>query len=129
MAENRFHRGRSRVIAAGLALFALALIVVAPFVSISLQKLPMPMMPGMMHHPMMEMDEHHSGHKPVLMPIDHAEACGYCVLLSHMPGIQPELITPLHTLFLLQGFQPSSPLLEIRHFFAWLYPHPRAPPA
>ncbi len=26
----------------------------------------------------------HTGHE---MPLDHAEACGYCVLLAHVPGL------------------------------------------
>jgi hypothetical protein len=25
----------------------------------------------------------HTGHE---LPLDHAEACGYCVLLAHVPG-------------------------------------------
>jgi hypothetical protein len=43
-------------------------------------------MPGMHHDmSMMSMDEHH-GDMPHTMPLDHAEACGYCVLLAHVPG-------------------------------------------
>ncbi|STQ09857.1 Uncharacterised protein [Enterobacter cloacae] len=43
-------------------------------------------MPGMHHDmSMMSMDEHH-GDMQHSMPVDHAEACGYCVLLAHVPA-------------------------------------------
>lgn len=40
MAENIFHRDNSKRFAAWLALFAIALIIVAPLISVSLQKRP-----------------------------------------------------------------------------------------
>ncbi|CCG33837.1 FIG00732463: hypothetical protein [Klebsiella aerogenes EA1509E] len=87
--------------AAWLALFAILLIVVAPLISVSLQKDPMSAMPGMHHAmPMGESHDGMSGHEMVMMhgadsasqpahsmPVDHAEACGYCVLLAHVPGL------------------------------------------
>ena len=73
-----------------LALFAILLIVVAPLISVSLQKDPMSAMPGMHHAmPMGESHDGMSGHEMVMMhgadsasqpahsmPVDHAEACG-----------------------------------------------------
>ena len=72
--------------AAWLALCAMALIIFAPLVSISLQQSPMNAMPGMHHEMSMPMTAHHSS-APETMPIDHGEACGYCVLLTHVPGL------------------------------------------
>jgi len=40
------------------------------------------------------MDAHH-GDTPHTMPVDHAEACGYCVLLAHVPGMMLALIVLL----------------------------------
>jgi hypothetical protein len=51
-------------------------------------------MPGMHHDmSMMSMDEHHGDMHT--MPVDHAEACGYCVLLAHVPGVMLALIVLL----------------------------------
>jgi hypothetical protein len=62
-------------------------------------------MPGMHHDmSMMSMDEHH-GDMPHTMPVDHAEACGYCVLLAHVPGVMLALIVLLSVV--LQGFALS----------------------
>ncbi len=103
MVSNSFQQTTPKRRAAWLALLAILLIVVAPLISVSLQKDPMSAMPGM-HHAMMmdsssasmaQMPGHkmammhstdgatHTGHE---MPLDHAEACGYCVLLAHVPG-------------------------------------------
>ena len=83
--DNVLHRHNWKRAAALTALFAILLIVVAPLISISLQKDPMSAMPGMHHDmSMMSMDEHH-GDMPHTMPVDHAEACGYCVLFSACP--------------------------------------------
>ncbi|EMV0167561.1 DUF2946 family protein, partial [Klebsiella variicola] len=103
MVSNSFQQTTPKRRAAWLALLAILLIVVAPLISISLQKDPMSAMPGM-HHAMMmdsssasmaQMPDHemammystdgamHTGHE---LPLDHAEACGYCVLLAHVPG-------------------------------------------
>ncbi len=104
MVSNSFQQTTPKRRAAWLALLAILLIVVAPLISVSLQKDPMSAMPGM-HHAMMmdsssanmaQMPGHkmammhstdgatHTGHE---MPLDHAEACGYCVLLAHVPGL------------------------------------------
>jgi hypothetical protein len=84
-------------------------------------------MPGMHHDmSMMSMDEHH-GDMQHTMPVDHAEACGYCVLLAHVPGVMLALIVLLSVV--LQGFALSR---RVRRsalaLFPWLYPDTRAPP-
>lgn len=104
MVSNSFQQTTPKRRAAWLALLAILLIVVAPLISVSLQKDPMSAMPGMHHATMMDsssasmaqMPGHkmammhstdgatHTGHE---MPLDHAEACGYCVLLAHVPEI------------------------------------------
>lgn len=126
--DNRFHRSRSKAIAAGFALFAIALIIVAPLISVSLQKDPMSAMPGMMHHEMPMMSEHHEGHKPVLMPADHAEACGYCVLLAHVPGLILLLVVLVCALLLRLRLRLPRFVIQSWHFSPWLSPPPRAPP-
>lgn len=128
MADNWFHRSGSKRSATWLALFAIALIVVAPLISVSLQKDPMSAMPGMMHHQMPMMDEHHDGHKPALMPVDHAEACGYCVLLAHIPGLMLALVILVGALLLRIEVRPLRPAIQLWHYFPWLSPDPRAPP-
>lgn len=128
MAGNSFHRSHSKRLAAWFALFAIALIIVAPLISVSLQKDPMSAMPGMMHHDMPMMGEHHDGHKPALMPVDHAEACGYCVLLAHVPGLILALILLISALLLRLREPPPRPAIQAWHFFPWLFPQTRAPP-
>jgi len=49
--RNVFHQYAAQRAAAGLALFAILLILVAPLISVSLQQDPMSAMPGM-HHEM-----------------------------------------------------------------------------
>lgn len=135
---------------AWLALFAMALIIVAPLISIALQKDPMLAMPGMhhdmsampkahMHHDMSAMPKTHMHHDmggmhsehrdpPVTMPLDHAEACGYCVLMAHVPGVM------LLAILLLCGrISPERPAplrrrVHLRRFFPWQWPDTRAPP-
>jgi hypothetical protein len=81
--DNVLHQHNWKRAAALTALFAILLIVVAPLISVS-QKDPMSAMPGMHHDmSMMSMDEHHGD---MHTPVDHAEACGYCVLLAHVPA-------------------------------------------
>ncbi|MEI9581547.1 DUF2946 domain-containing protein [Enterobacter asburiae] len=93
--DNVLHQPDRKRAAALTALFAILLIVVAPLISVSLQKDPMSAMPGMHHDmSMMSMDEH-QGDMPHTMPVDHAEACGYCVLLAHVPGVMLALIVLL----------------------------------
>lgn len=86
MSGHYFHHIYRKQTAAWPALFAIALIIVAPLISVSLQKDTMQMMPGVMHHHTPMINEHHVGHKPTQMPEDHAEACAYCMLLVHVLG-------------------------------------------
>ena len=98
--------------AAWFALFAILLIIVAPLISVSLQQDPMSTMPGM-HHDMSMMAEHaetHSSAAPMTMPVDHGEACGYCVLLAHVPGLILALVILLCGVLLIQKKMPT--LLE-----------------
>lgn len=128
MAENRFHRSHSKQVATWFALLAIALIIVAPLISVSLQKSPMSMMPGMMHHDMPMTDNHHLDPVLVQMPVDHAEACGYCVLFAHVPGLILALALLIYALLLRFRKRPALPVIQVWHFFPWLYPDTRAPP-
>ncbi|HIE5390731.1 TPA: DUF2946 domain-containing protein [Enterobacter cancerogenus] len=127
--DNVLHQHKRKRAAALTALFAILLIVVAPLISVSLQKDPMSAMPGMHHHDMstMSMDEPH-GDTPHAMPVDHAEACGYCVLLAHVPGVMLALIVLLSAVLLRTREQPPRQTVSHWHFFPWLYPDTRAPP-
>lgn len=120
------HQAQWQRIAAGLALFAILMIVFAPLVSVSLQKDPMSAMPGM-HHDMSMMAEHHHA-PPESTPVDHAEACGYCVLLAHVPGVILALVLLLCAVLLRQRLTPLRPAVYHWHFFPWLRPDTRAPP-
>lgn len=116
--------------AACLALFAILLIVIAPLISVALQKDPMSAMPGM-HHEMSSMTKHagpHGDSPPVPMPVDHGEACGYCVLLAHVPGLILALVILLCGVLLRVPCNPIRPTVQHWHFFPWLYPDTRAPP-
>ncbi|MFU0920152.1 DUF2946 domain-containing protein [Kluyvera sichuanensis] len=113
--------------AAWLALFAMALIIVAPLISMSLQQSPMSAMPGMHHDMSMSMPTHHSA--PESMPIDHGEACGYCVLLTHVPGLILALCVLLSVLMLRVATASFPPLVFHWRYFPWLFPDTRAPPA
>jgi hypothetical protein len=126
--DNVLHRHNWKRAAALTALFAILLIVVAPLISISLQKDPMSAMPGMHHDmSMMSMDELH-GDMPHSMPVDHAEACGYCVLLAHVPGMMLALIVLLSVVLQRSRVTPPQPPVSHWHFFPWLFPDTRAPP-
>ncbi|EAM8401067.1 DUF2946 domain-containing protein, partial [Salmonella enterica] len=95
---------------------------------VSLQKDPMSAMPGMHHDmSMMSMDAHH-GDTPHTMPVDHAEACGYCVLLAHVPGMMLALIVLLCVVLQRLRLKPPRQAVSYWHFFPWLYPDTRAPP-
>lgn len=140
---NLMHHSTWKRAAALTALFAILLIVIAPLISVALQKDPMSAMPGM-HHEMSMMPEHHAipehqampehhvmpEHQPApqSMPVDHAEACGYCVLLAHVPGVILALIVLLCGLLLRLRITPPRPAVRHWHFFPWLYPDTRAPP-
>ena len=126
--KHVFHHTRAQRSALWLALFAILLIVVAPLISVSLQKDPMSAMPGMHHDmSMMSMDEH-QGDMPHTMPVDHAEACGYCVLLAHVPGVMLALIVLLSAVLQRLRIKPPRQAVSHWHFFPWLYPDTRAPP-
>lgn len=75
-----------------------------------------------MHHDMsmMSMDEHH-GDMPHSMPVDHAEACGYCVLLAHVPGVMLALIVLLSVVLQRLRVKPPRQAVNHWHFFPWLY--------
>jgi hypothetical protein len=125
VSSNRFHGIALKRHAAWFALFAIALIIVAPLVSVSLQKDPMSAMPGM-HHAMSMDAEHHSSSQS--MPVDHAEACGYCVLLAHVPGLILALVILLCGLLLRCRVRLVRPAIKHWHYFPWLFPDTRAPP-
>lgn len=61
------------------------------------------------------------------MPLDHAEACGYCVLLAHVPGLL-FCAGCLLISVILRRVRVLFPCLVLkrRHFFPWLYPETRA---
>ncbi|MGX6598356.1 DUF2946 domain-containing protein [Klebsiella quasivariicola] len=145
MASNSFQQTTPKRRAAWLALLAILLIVVAPLISISLQKDPMSAMSDR-HHAMMmdsssasmaEMPAHemammhsadsatHTGHA---LPLDHAEACGYCVLLAHVPGLLFALALFVAMLLRRIRLPASHPVLKHWRYFSWLYPETRAPP-
>ncbi|EKM0374126.1 DUF2946 domain-containing protein [Cronobacter turicensis] len=136
MGSNIFYQSVFRYRAALLALFAILLIVVAPLISVSLQKDPMSAMSGMHHDmPMADMPDMHPGMhhempapQPVSMPVDHGEACGYCVLLAHVPGLL--LALALLVSFILQRVRLPVPHPVTRHwrFYPRLWPDTRAPP-
>ncbi|ELY4777928.1 DUF2946 domain-containing protein [Cronobacter turicensis] len=136
MGSNIFYQSVFRYRAALLALFAILLIVVAPLISVSLQKDPMSAMPGMHHEmPMADMPDMHPGMhhempapQSVSMPVDHGEACGYCVLLAHVPGLL--LALALLVSFILQRVRLPVPRPVARHwrFYPRLWPDTRAPP-
>lgn len=128
MTKNYFHRAGSKQATTWFALFTLMLVVVAPLISVFLQKDTMKMMPGMMHPHTPMMGAHHVGLKQGQMPDDHAEACGYCVLLAHVPGLLSAPAVLIFALMLRLSLQLPPPVIQLRHFFFWLYPHPRAPP-
>lgn len=125
MSRYYFHCIHRKQIAAWFALFAIALIIVAPLISVFLQKDTMKMMPGMTHHAPME-GMHHVGDKTV--PNEFTEACGYCVLLAHVPGLMFSLAGLICAQMLRIRLQLPWPAIQEKYFFPWLYPHTRAPP-
>ncbi len=123
--------------AAELALFSILLIVIAPLISVSLQKDPMSAMPGMHHAMMADMPHEQTMSLPAVspapqsthtMPLDHAEACGYCVLLAHVPGLLLALALLLTVILRRVRVLFPRQRLKRRHYFPWLYPETRAPP-
>ena len=124
--DNVLHQPDRKRTAALTALFAILLIVVAPLISVSLQKDPMSAMPGMHHDmSMMSMDARHGDMTSHTMPVDHAEACGYCVLLAHVPGVMLALIVLLIVVLQRLRLKPPRQAVSHWHFFPWLYPDTR----
>lgn len=116
------------------------LIVVAPLISVTLQNSAAPAkapVPGMMHHEMpmagMMMDHEMPSHAmsdsaSQTTHIDHAEACGYCVLLTHVPGLLL-LAVVLLSGWLRQKVVKRSCFVEPLWLFTpWSRPRSRAPP-
>lgn len=171
MVRNVFHQYAAQRAAAGLALFAILLILVAPLISVSLQQDPMSAMPGMHHEMSMPLHAHHDAASPLnemnmpmhahhdaaspptemgtplhahhdaasqsmshhqpspqSMPLDHAEACGYCVLLAHVPGLLFLVILLLLGRVLRICQVVARQPVQHWHFFPWLCPDTRAPP-
>ena len=125
MTSNRFHFSSLKRHAAWFALFAIALILVAPLISVSLQKDPMAAMPGMHHMMSMEGDAHMPSQGS---PVDHAEACGYCVLLAHVPGLILALVLMVCAIVFRCRTKPVPPEIKHWRYFPWLFPDTRAPP-
>lgn len=130
--KNAFHQWAVKRTATWLALFAILLILVAPLISVSLQQDPMSAMPGM-HHEMSMPMHHDMSSQPVTppqtsLPVDHAEACGYCVLLAHVPGLMLLVALLVIGRALRIRLTPARPVVKQWHFFPWLCPDTRAPP-
>nr|WP_258567284.1 DUF2946 domain-containing protein [Enterobacter sp. Colony194] len=119
--------------AAWAALFAMLLILVAPLISISLHNARItdaaPPSHSQHHH---EMPMHDSMaehvHSPGLTMVDHAEACGYCVLLSHVPGILLLALALVYALLRHIGRVNYPAVAVVYPPLIWLRPAPRAPP-
>lgn len=129
MLQGFFNRYRNRQYAAWFALFAMALIIVAPLISVSLQKDPMRSMPGMDHAMSMSHGHGDSGMThPASMPAHDMEACGYCVLFAHVPGLLVALVLVLSLLIRRQRLHIPPPLVLRWYFSPRLRPETRAPP-
>ena len=134
MVRAFFHRNSNLRYAALFALFAMALIIVAPLISVSLQKDPMAAMGHGMtmtggHHDMSHLGmDHHAPGNPDIMPVDHAEACGYCVLFAHVPAVLAALVLLL--CLLVRRIRLRIPPPPVAHWFysPHLLPETRAPP-
>lgn len=129
MSLTYFHRYRNKRYAALFALFAMALIIVAPLISVSLQKDPMAAMGHEMataggHHAM----DHRSADPPAAAPADHAEACGYCVLFAHVPALLAALVLLLCLLMRRIRLRIPPPLTACWLSTPRLRPETRAPP-
>lgn len=137
MVKRIFHQYAAKRAAAWLALFSILLILVAPLISVSLQHDSMNAMAGMHHEMSMPMPDHHQmSHAQMRhheipsqsMPLDHAQACGYCVLLAHVPGLIFLVAMLLLGRVLRLRLAPGRQKVLHWHFFPWLWPDTRAPP-
>ncbi|WLI76924.1 DUF2946 domain-containing protein [Kosakonia sp. H02] len=130
--KNAFHHNAAQRAATWLALFAILLILVAPLISTTLQQDPMSAMPGMHHEMSMPMPAHHEmshhEHSPQSLPVDHAEACGYCVLLAHVPGLIFLIVFLLLGRVLRMSKRPARQKNRHWYIFPGLWPDTRAPP-
>ncbi|XTZ39377.1 DUF2946 domain-containing protein [Salmonella enterica] len=124
--KNLFQHNAAQRVAAKLALFAILLILVAPLISMSLQH---ESMNGMHHDMSMSMHEHAAMDNPTQStPVNHVEACGYCVLLAHVPGVFFLVVLLLVGRLLRRRVTPARQKKKLWHFFPWLWPDTRAPP-
>lgn len=115
--------------AAWLALIAMVLIVVAPLISITLQNNAASKNMGLMHHDMPEMASHGmENNAPQTAHIDHAEACGYCVLLTHVPGLILLAIVMAFGWLRQHVVRRAVSVEPLWLFTLWSRPHTRAPP-
>lgn len=139
--KNVFHQHAAKRTAAWLALFSILLILIAPQISTSLQNASMNAMPGMHHEMSMPMAEHHvmsaggehhemppGGEHHKTMPLDHAEACGYCMLLVHLPALLFLAVLLLLGRALRTRLTPARQKITLWLCFPWLCPDTRAPP-
>ncbi|MGP3592965.1 DUF2946 domain-containing protein [Vagococcus sp. WN89Y] len=128
--KNVFHQYAAKRTAAWLALFSILLILVAPQISTALLNDPMPGMQHEMNMPMaehLEMPQAH-GEQHETLPVDHAQACGYCVLLAHVPGLIFLAVLLLLGRALRTRFTPVRQKITLWLCFPWLCPDTRAPP-
>lgn len=146
--NNVFHHYATKRAAAMLALFAILLILVAPLISVSLQRSATDVMVVMHHEMGMPVQKHHSlthqqpdHHDMAQMPlhamnndlpptshIDHAEACGYCVLLTHVPGLILLAVLLVFGWLRQRVIRRVVSVEPIWLFTPWSRPHTRAPP-
>lgn len=129
MLQRFFNRHCNRQYAAWFALLAMAMMIIAPLISVSLQKDSMNSMSGM-HHAM-SMDHGHGDSDmkpPASMPAHGAEACGYCVLFAHVPGLLTALVLLLCLLIRRLRLRIPPPVVLRWYFSPRLRPETRAPP-
>ncbi|QIZ50761.1 DUF2946 domain-containing protein [Dickeya zeae] len=137
---------RQRRLPAWLGILALVMIFLAPPISQSLRnshlvQTPSPALLSAMA-PMSGHHEHHSMHTPAaypahspITPMSHGEtgmedhaACGYCVLLSHLPLLALSgALQPSHAVWL-SRWQTPRPTFSSPYILRFLSPLPRAPP-
>ncbi|MEP6898572.1 MAG: DUF2946 domain-containing protein [Rhodanobacter sp.] len=104
---------------------AIWLCVVAPTVSRTLHAHPALAMPGCGSMGLDETHGHHLGTPAV--PAHDGDACGYCTLFGHSPGLLFDVVAPM-----LVALQPPRQTLERAHLAAprllLLSAAPRGPP-
>ncbi len=137
MVKRIFHPYAAKRAAPRLALFSILLILVAPLISVSLQHDSMNAMAGMHHEMNMPMPDHHQmSHAQMRhheipsqsMPLDHAQACGYCVLLAHVPRSDFPCRHAATGTRIAYASDARTAKVSHWHFFPRLWPDTRAPP-